>query len=152
MPQFDTSFYASIIFWLLFGFGVCILFIKDYFLPRFQMFNNQRHDVIEAKKNMYQGKLHLTSTLIAQYRKELKDIKDDHSKILEEKIQELRAKHQEKIRSLEQKLEQERLQMTMLWEKDLKKIESDILKFIPEHASTIQKKFKTSLEDMQCPL
>jgi F0F1-type ATP synthase membrane subunit b/b' len=152
MPQFDISFYPSIIFWLISGFGLCVLFIKNYFLPRFQQFNTQRHQHVESKKQSYQEKVSLSSTLVYEYKKELKEIKDYHCKILEEKIEKLRKEHQDKIQFLEKKLEQDRLVVIEKWETDLKKIEKDILLIVPHHTAAIEKKFKTSLEDISCPL
>ena len=128
MPQLNTEFWASQIFWLILIFSILYIIIWKIFLPKIT-------DIIENRKSRIIGDLNETQKLkenaekkLSEYNKIIEDTKKEAKKIIEDN----KKKLENDIKSKKQKFNEE-------IEKELISIEKEIKSLKKSSISSINK-------------
>jgi len=128
MPQLNTEFWASQIFWLILIFSILYIIIWKIFLPKIT-------DIIENRKSRIIGDLNETQKLkenaekkLSEYNKIIEDTKKEAKKIIEDN----KKKLENDIKSKKQKFNEE-------IEKELISVEKEIKSLKKSSISSINK-------------
>ena len=128
MPQLNTEFWASQIFWLILTFSILYIIIWKIFLPKIT-------DIIENRKSRIIGDLNETQKLkenaekkLSEYNKIIEDTKKESKKIIEDN----KKKLENDIKSKKQKFNEE-------IEKELVSVEKEIKSLKKSSISSINK-------------
>jgi len=139
MPQLNTEFWASQIFWLILIFSILYIIIWKIFLPKIT-------DIIENRKSRIIGDLNETQKLkenaekkLSEYNKIIEDTKKEAKKIIEDN----KKKLENDIKSKKQKFNEEIEKELMSVEKEIKSLKklsiSSINKIAAEISSEVIK-------------
>lgn len=125
MPQFDTTFLFSQIFWLLFSFGILYLGIHFVVFPMFDEISTKRNDLIQTP-------LEKAETLI-------QDIK-----ILQAQIEQKKQKQDKKN---EEKLQQAYQKGLQRWQKELQRTEKMLTRSLKRKIQKMETEEKEILDN-----
>ena len=139
MPQLNTEFWASQIFWLILIFSILYIIIWKIFLPKIT-------DIIENRKSRIIGDLNETQKLkenaekkLSEYNKIIEDTKKEAKKVIEDN----KKKLENDIKSKKQKFNEEIEKELMSVEKEIKSLKklsiSSINKIAAEVSSEVIK-------------
>ena len=120
MPQLNTEFWASQIFWLILIFSILYIIIWKIFLPKIT-------DIIENRKSRIIGDLNETQKLkenaekkLSEYNKIIEDTKKEAKKIIEDN----KKKLENDIKSKKQKFNEELEKELMSVEREIKSLKT----------------------------
>ena len=119
MPQFDTTFFASQVFWTIVSFAVLFFLLHRWVLPHIVQTLKQRtlmieKDFADAKKTRVEAE-----EIKANYTKQLNNAHQEVKQLLVDAEEDALKKHEQSMRELEKKL-QRRKQVFINDEKNLR--------------------------------
>ncbi|HEY4486008.1 MAG TPA: F0F1 ATP synthase subunit B [Nitrospiria bacterium] len=127
MPQFDTTFLASLVFWSVISFGILLFLLKRFALPGIL-------EMLEARE------------------KKIKDSLDQADRARQE-AQQILAQYEAKLKSAHQEaqavLESARRQAQQLLEENQKRMEQETQRLLTEARSEIDRDRQQALRDVQ---
>lgn len=93
MPQFDTTYFASEIFWTLVSFALLFVLLKWLVLPRLTAVIDKRTRIIEDELNQARRQREEAEALRADYRKQLDAAAEDAQRLFQESEARVRRQH-----------------------------------------------------------
>ena len=133
MPQLNTEFWASQIFWLILIFSILYIIIWKIFLPKIT-------DIIENRKSRIIGDLNETQKLkenaekkLSEYNKIIEDTKKEAKKIIEDN----KKKLENDIKSKKQKFNEEIEKELVSVEKEIKSLKKSSISSINKIAAEV---------------
>lgn len=115
MPQFDTSFFASQIFWTILSFSLLFVVLKQWILPRIEKVLDARTQVIAKELKEAEQKNQHFQTLKERYTEKLENIDHDVKKAFKQSEKELRVHQAE----LSQEWEQQKKRKEKIFAEDM---------------------------------
>jgi F-type H+-transporting ATPase subunit b len=88
MPQFDPSTYASQLFWLIITFGLLVVFMRAFFMPRLMKILDARDQFVRSHKEEAQKLLEQTRELEQKIEQKLKNSQDYVRHLIESTVKE----------------------------------------------------------------
>lgn len=127
MPQFDTTFLASLLFWSVISFGILLFLLKRFALPGIL-------GVLEAREKKIKGSL-------------------DQAEQLKQEAQQLLSQYQAKLKSVHDEgraiLEEARKQAQLQLEENERRVELETQRMLAEARSEIQREQQQVLREVQ---
>jgi len=102
MPQFDTTFLASLLFWSVISFGILLFLLKRFALPGILEMLEAREKKIKDSLDQAERFKQEAQALLAQYEAKLKSVHEEGRAILELARKEAQLKTEENERRVEQ--------------------------------------------------
>jgi F-type H+-transporting ATPase subunit b len=124
MPQFDTTFLASLLFWSVISFGILLFLLKRFALPGvLEMLEAREKKIKDSLDQAERFKLE-AQQLLAQYEEKLKSVHDEGRAILEA----ARKQAQLQIEENERRVEHETQRMLAEAQSEIKRQQQQVLR------------------------
>lgn len=127
MPQFDTSFLASLLFWSFISFGVLLFLLRRYALPGLMAALETRERTIRERLEQAERARVEAQALLAQYEARLKAAGEEAAGILEEA--------------------QRRAQQTL--EENQQRVAQESARLLADARQEIERESRTALRDLR---
>ena len=127
MPQFDTTFLASLLFWSVISFGILLFLLKRFALPGILEMLDLREKKIKDSLDQAERLKQEAQQLLSQYQAKLKSVHDEGRAILEEA----------------------RKQAQLQLEENERRVELETQRMLAEARSEIQREQQQVLRDVQ---
>jgi F-type H+-transporting ATPase subunit b len=126
MPQFDSTYFISQLFWLVICFGCLVLYLSWVAIPKIKQGMNLRKNTIEdllGRKNAYEARMHEITLRIQA-------LKHDESlqskEFMHELAQKLEGEKEDILKTLHGKFREERLHMASHLMDEIKDIQKNL--------------------------
>lgn len=144
MPQFDTSTFASNIFWLLICFSILIFYYKIFVFPKFHMLRSKRLEKIEKAIHQTQNLVDESERLLCDFNSALKQARLEADQKFEQACYVLEKQVEQETQELKANLQQKRFdfeeeQLAVLKNLD-QKIMGEIHLLSEQIVATLEKK------------
>jgi F-type H+-transporting ATPase subunit b len=124
MPQFDTTFLASLLFWSVISFGILLFLLKRFALPGILEILESREKKIKDSLDQAERLKLEAQQLLAQYEAKLRSVHDEGRAILEA----ARKQAQLQIEENERRVEHETQRMLAEAQSEIKRQEQQVLR------------------------
>jgi F-type H+-transporting ATPase subunit b len=130
MPQFDTHFLASLLFWSVISFGILLFLLKRFALPGILEMLDAREKKIKDSLDQAERLKQEAQQLLNQYDAKLKSVHDEARLILET----ARKQVQQQLEENEQRVEQETQRMLAEARSEIQREQQQVLREVQRAA------------------
>jgi F-type H+-transporting ATPase subunit b len=130
MPQFDTQFLASLLFWSVISFGILLFLLKRFALPGILEMLEAREKKIKDSLDQAERLKQEAQQLLAQYEAKLKAVHDEGRMILEA----ARKQAQQQLEENEQRVELETQRMLAEARSEIQREQQQVLREVQRAA------------------
>lgn len=130
MPQFDTHFLASLLFWSVISFGILLFLLKRFALPGILEMLDAREKKIKDSLDQAERLKQEAQQLLNQYDAKLKSVHDEARLILEA----ARKQVQQQLEENEQRVEQETQRMLAEARSEIQREQQKVLREVQRAA------------------